>query len=121
MRILIIEDNAIQALTLEMIVKRLGFDQVEKAYSPKQAYEVLGDFQPDVMLVDINLGTEETGVDIVKKVQKNYPVRVLYITGNSDSYHKKLANETDYFGYMIKPIDPFQVKKILEKEQLLVS
>lgn len=121
MRILIIEDNAIQALTLEMIVKRLGFSEVEKAYSPKQADEVLADFQPDVMLVDINLGTEETGVDIVKKVQNNYPVRVLYITGNSDSHHRKLADETDYFGYMIKPIDPFQIKKVLEKAQLLAS
>lgn len=121
MRILIIEDNAIQALTLEMIVKRLGFNEVEKAYSPKQAYEKLENFLPDLMLVDINLGTEETGVDIVKKVQENHSVRVLYITGNSDTYHKKLAKQTDYFEYMVKPIDPFEVKKILEKEQLLAS
>ncbi len=121
MHILIIEDNAIQALTLEMIVKRLGFSEIEKAYSPKQAYEILGNFQPDLMLVDINLGTEETGVDIVKKVQKDHPVRVLYITGNSDSHHKNLADETDYFEYIVKPIDPFQIKKILEKEQLLAS
>ena len=121
MRILIIEDNAIQALTLEMIVQRLGFTKVEKAYSPSQAYDILENFTPDIMLVDINLGTEETGVDIVKKVQQKNPVRVLYITGNSDSHHKNLANETDYFGYMIKPIDPFQVKKILQKEELLAS
>ena len=121
MRILIIEDNAIQALTLEMIVKRLGFTEIEKAYSPEQAYEILENFHPDLMLVDINLGTEVTGVDIVKKVQKEHFVRVLYITGNSDSHHKQLANQTDYFGYMIKPIDPFQVKKVLEKEQLLAS
>lgn len=121
MRILIIEDNAIQALTLETIVKRLGLHEVKKAYSPKKAYEILENFEPDLMLVDVNLGTEETGVDIVKKVQKKYPVRVLYITGNSDSHHKNLVNETDYFDYLVKPIDPFQVKKILEKEQLLAS
>lgn len=121
MRILIIEDNAIQALTLEMILKRLGFADVEKVYSSKQAYEVLKNFQPDLMLVDINLGTEKTGVEIVKKVQQKHPVNVLYITGNSDSHHKQLVNETDYFGYIIKPIDTFQVKKILEKEQLLAS
>lgn len=121
MRILIIEDNAIQALTLEMIVKRLGFTEVQKAYSPKQANEILENFTPGLMLVDINLGSEETGVDIVKRVQQKTPVRVLYITGNSDSHHKSLANETNYFGYMIKPIDPFQVEQILQKEELLAS
>lgn len=121
MRILIIEDNAIQALTLETIVKRLGFHEVEKAYTPNQAEEILENFKPDLMLVDINLGTDITGVDIVRKVQKKQSVLVLYITGNSDTHHKALADETNYFGYMIKPIDPFQIKKILEKEKLLVS
>ncbi|MDZ7720356.1 MAG: response regulator [Balneolaceae bacterium] len=121
MRILIVEDNAIQALTLEMIVKRLGFTEVEKAYSPEQAHEVLENYEPDIMFVDINLGTEVTGVDIVKRVQQKHPVRVLYITGNSDSHHKNLADETDYFGYVVKPIDPVQIKDILSKEELLIS
>ncbi len=121
MRILIIEDNAIQALTLETIVKRLGFHNVEKAYNPNQANEILKNFKPDLMLVDINLGTEVTGVDIVRQVQQKHTVRVLYITGNSDTHHRNLADGTDYFGYMIKPIDPFQIKKVLEEEELLTS
>lgn len=121
MRILIIEDNAIQALTLEMIVKRLGFTEVEKVYTARHAYELLENFQPDLMLVDINLGTEETGVDVVKNVQKTLPVRVLYITGNSDVYHKKLADDTDYIGYMVKPIDPHKLQQTLIEEEIIVS
>lgn len=121
MRILIIEDNAIQSLTLETIVKRLGFNEVEKAYSAQQAFKILESFQPDLMMVDINLGSDVTGIDIVREVQKKRNVWVLYITGNSDSYHKALAEETDYFGYVIKPIDPFQLKKILEDKKLLTS
>lgn len=119
MRILIIEDNAIQALTLEMIVQRFGFSEVKKAYSAKQAYEILESFKPELMLVDINLGGEETGIDVVKKVQKNLPVRVFYITGNSDIHHKKMADETDYIDYLIKPIDPFRLKKVLIEEEIL--
>ncbi|MCG2589549.1 response regulator [Rhodohalobacter sulfatireducens] len=121
MRILIIEDNAIQALNLEMIVQRLGFADVEKVYSPPQAYEIMEHFTPDLMLVDINLGTDETGVDIVKNVQQKHPTLVLYITGNSDSHHKRMADETSYIDYIIKPIDPFQIKKVLENESLITS
>ncbi len=121
MRILIIEDNAIQALTLEMIVKRLGFTKVEKVYTAQHAYELLENFQPNLMLVDINLGAEETGVDIVKEVQKTTPVRVLYITGNSDMHHKKLAAQTDYMAYLVKPIDPLKLEQILIDEEIIAS
>lgn len=121
MRILIIEDNAIQALTLEMIVKRLGFTEVLKAYTAQNAYKLLENFTPDLMLVDINLGTEETGVDIVKNVQETHPVRVLYITGNSDIYHKNLADETNYIGYLVKPIDPYKLEQTLIEEEIIVS
>lgn len=119
MRILIIEDNAIQALTLEMIVKRLGFSEVKKAYSAQKAFEILENFEPELMLVDINLGSVETGVDIVKFAQERFPARVLYISGNSDIYHKSLANETDYIDYLIKPIDPHKLELILIEEQIL--
>lgn len=121
MKLLIIEDNAIQALTIEMIVKRLGFQEVQKAYSAKTAYKILEDFEPNIMLVDINLGTEETGIDIVKKVQQKIPARVLYITGNSDLHHKNKADGTNYFGYMVKPIDPKKLEKILSEEKALIS
>lgn len=119
MRILIIEDNAIQALTLEMIVKRLGISEVEKAYSPRQAYEILENFTPDLMLVDINLDSDETGIDIVKKVQLSTTVRVLYITGNSDIYHKNEAAGTNYIGYLIKPIDPSRLEQTLIEEEII--
>lgn len=116
MRILIIEDNAIQALTLEMILKNWGFSEVEKAFSSQQAFQKLNHFEPDLMLVDINLGSTDTGVDIVKKVQELNPVRVLYITGNSDEHHRNLAKETDHIGYMVKPVHPSKLKKILAEE-----
>lgn len=117
MRVLIIEDNAIQALALEMMVKRLGFERVEKVYSAEQAYELVENFQPDLMLVDINLGSEITGIDIVKEVQNKFSVNVLYITGNSDIRHKEIADETDFIGYLIKPIDPDKLKQtFIEKE-----
>lgn len=121
MKILIIEDNAIQALTLETIIKRLGFSEVKKVYTPQQAYKILESFQPDLMLVDINLGTEETGIDVVKSVQKNHPARVYYITGNSDLHHKTKADETNFTGYLIKPVDPHKLENMLAEEKAMMS
>lgn len=121
MRVLILEDNAIQALTLEMILKRLGLQEVKKAYNADQAYQHLDNFQPDLMLVDINLGSEETGIDVVRNVQDKFPVHVLYITGNSDIHHKQIAEGTDYIGYLVKPIDPDTLEKTLIEKQIITS
>lgn len=121
MRILIIEDNAIQALSLQMIVKRFGFSEVEKVFSAQEAMEYIEEFKPDLMLVDINLGSKISGIDIVKKAQKKRKVQVMYISGNSDSHHKKIADETNHIGYLIKPIDPIKLEKVLKENQILVS
>ena len=121
MQILIIEDNAIQALTLEMMLNQLGFTKVEKAYSAKKAYEILEHFKPDFMMVDINLECDESGIDVVKKTQERFDVPVLYITGNSDSFHRNLAKKTDYIDYIVKPVHLSQLKKILIKEKILTS
>ncbi len=121
MRILIVEDNAIQALSLQMIIKRLGYSEVEKVFSAQQALEFIEEFEPHLMLVDINLGSKISGIDVVKKAQEKRDVRVVYITGNSDDHHKKIAGETNHIGYLIKPIDPGKLEKVLSDQQIPLS
>lgn len=117
MRVLIIEDDMILALSLEIMLKKIGYTEIKKAHTGEKALETIVDFEPDLMLVDIFLGAGITGIDVVKKVQENKKVEVIYITGNSDEYHRKQAGETDYLSYMVKPITYTELKKVLEKEK----
>lgn len=116
MRVLIIEDDMILALSLEIMLKKIGYTEVKKAHTGEKALEAIVDFDPDLMLVDIFLGAGISGIDVVKKVQSERDIPVIYITGNSDDYHRKLADETDYISYLIKPITFTELKKILQKE-----
>lgn len=117
MRVLIIEDDMILALSLEIMLKKLGFTEVKKAHTGEKALEILVEFDPDLMLVDIFLGIGISGIDAVKKIQKEKEVPVIYITGNSDDYHRNLAYETDYISYLVKPITFTELKKALTKEK----
>ncbi len=121
MRVLIIEDDMILALSLEIMLKKLGFTEVKKAHTGEKALETIVDFKPDLMLVDIFLGAGISGIDVVKKVQEDRDVHVIYITGNSDDYHRNLADDTDYISYLIKPITFTELKKILQNEMLTQS
>lgn len=105
MRVLVIEDNAVLSLTLEVMLKKLGFSDIRKAYSPKEALAVIEEFEPELLLVDINLDSDLSGIDIVRIAQKKRPISVVYTTANSDQYHRELAKETPHEAYLIKPLN----------------
>lgn len=111
----------ILALSLEIMLKKLGYSEVKKAHTGEKALETMVDFKPDLMLVDIFLGVGISGIDVVKKIQQKESVPVIYITGNSDDYHRNLANETKYLSYLVKPITFTELKKALEKVDLCVE
>lgn len=121
MRVLIIEDDMILALSLEIMLKKLGYTQIRKAHTGEKALETMVDFKPDLMLVDIFLGVGISGIDVVKKIQEKEEVPVIYITGNSDDYHRNLADETDYVSYLVKPITFNELRKSLEREKIQVA
>jgi len=118
MRVLIIEDDMILALSLEIMLKKLGYTYIRKAHTGEKALETMVDFKPELMLVDILLGAGISGIDVVKKIQEKENIPVIYITGNSDDYHRNLADETDYLSYLVKPITFNELKKALDKENV---
>lgn len=105
MRVLVIEDNAVLSLTLEVMLKKLGFSEIQKAYTPKNALALIEEWEPDLLLVDINLDSDLSGIDIVRIAQKKRSVSVVYTTANSDQYHRELAKETPHDAYLIKPLN----------------
>lgn len=121
MRALIIEDDMILALSLEIMLKKLGFNEIKKTHTGEKALEEMVDFDPEILLVDIFLGPGISGIDVVRKIQKKRSVPVIYITGNSDDHHRELAGQTDYLGYLVKPITFTELKKSLEKDDIIVN
>lgn len=105
MRVLVIEDNAVLSLTLEVMLKKLGFTEIHKAYSPDEALELIDEIKPELLLVDINLDSKLTGIDVVKIAQQKYNFSVVYTTANSDKFHRELAKETQHEAYLIKPLN----------------
>jgi len=112
-KILIIEDDLILSLSLEMMLKRIGFTHIEKAETGEEALEILEQFNPDLLLVDIQLGVGITGIETVRKIQSSRSIPALYITGNSDTFFRAQAEETEFLDYLIKPITYRELNEVL--------
>lgn len=118
MEVLILEDDLILALSMELMLKKMGFNKVTKCITGEEAIEAVADKTPDLMLVDIQLGEGITGIEAVKEIQKTHDVPALYVTGNSDSYNRQLAAETNYISYLVKPVTFRELKFALDDMEI---
>ena len=112
-KILIIEDDLILALSLEMMLKRIGCEEIRKVETGEEAIEVARTFKPQLLLVDVQLGTGITGIEAVEIIQSELDVPALYVTGNSDDYFRSKAEKTKFIDYLIKPITYSELNEIL--------
>ncbi len=79
-RVLIIEDEPIIAMDIEGIVRDLGHDVVGVAVTRDEAVQMATDERPGLVLADIQLADDSSGIDAVKDILQNFSVPVIFIT-----------------------------------------
>ena len=79
-RILIIEDEPIIAMDIEMIVRDLGHDVVAVATTHAEAVAEAQKHQPGLVLADIQLADNSSGIEAVQEILTAMTVPVIFIT-----------------------------------------
>lgn len=101
-KILIVEDQFIEANDLQTILKRAGHQVIGIAKSVEQATNLLKKEVPDMVLLDIFLRGPLSGIDLAYKLSaRNIPF--IYISANSNHSTLEAAKATNPYGFLIKP------------------
>lgn len=79
-RVLIIEDEPIIAMDLETIVRDLGHDVTAVAVTRDEAVAEAIAHRPGLVLADIQLADDSSGIDAVKEILAKFSVPVIFIT-----------------------------------------
>ena len=79
-RILIIEDEPIIAMDIEMIVRDLGHDVVAVATTHVEAVAEAQKHQPGLVLADIQLADNSSGIEAVQEILQDVKLPVIFIT-----------------------------------------
>jgi DNA-directed RNA polymerase specialized sigma24 family protein/CheY-like chemotaxis protein len=79
-RVLIIEDEPIIAMDLETIVRDLGHDVTGVAVTRDEAVALAMENRPGLVLADIQLADDSSGIDAVKDILSEFDVPVIFIT-----------------------------------------
>jgi len=113
-KILLVEDEVIIAMNIKAILENYGFIDVNMVHSGEAAIDFINENIPDLILMDIILGSGIDGIKTITKIKKDYNIPVVYLTAHSDMSTFKKAQTTEPFGYIIKPIKDVELITTIE-------
>lgn len=104
-KILIVEDELLIAKVLRIQLEKMGYI-VENVSDGNIAFEKVQEMQPDIIIMDVYLKNNTTGIDAGKKIRKaGIQTPILYTTGNSYDSTMVDIKEITKVKLLIKPVD----------------
>jgi DNA-binding NtrC family response regulator len=108
-KILIVEDQFVEANDLKIILEGAGHEVTGVAKSYDHACVLLERVKPDIVLLDIYLKGKLTGIDLaIRLSSENIPF--IYLSANSNESVLEAAKATRPWGFLVKP---FRSKDVL--------
>jgi len=113
--ILIVDDDPDFSDLLKLLLKRLGYEKIYIANSFEDGKQFFKTKNPDLVILDIDLGTEKTGVDLgalFRSYRKELPI--IFITNN---YQEEVYEETIPIrpnAFLSKELSSLKVRQAVE-------
>ncbi|WP_247236495.1 LytTR family DNA-binding domain-containing protein [Telluribacter sp. SYSU D00476] len=113
-RVLAVEDDELHADVLRMVLDQLDYELINIASTSGEVMSLLKATKPDVLLMDIDLNGEESGIDLVRKINSLTDIPVIYLTSFKDDAVFRQARETMPEAYLTKPYEAENLRAAIE-------
>jgi CheY-like chemotaxis protein len=112
--VLIVEDEAIIAHDLSIRLEKLGYEVIASVPTGTDAIEKAGEYQPDIVLMDIMLKGEMDGIEAARIIRKRYRIPVIYVTAFTNTRTFRLIKRLYPYSYLTKPFEDIELKAVIE-------
>jgi PAS domain S-box-containing protein len=102
-KILIVEDEAIEAMDVQQRLKRLGYPLPDIAYNGAEGVRKAEQTRPDLILMDIMMPGELDGVAAAERIRARFDIPIIFLTAYADEKTLSRAKITAPYGYIVKP------------------
>jgi CheY-like chemotaxis protein len=110
LRVMIVEDQAILAMELEMVLVDSGCDVVGCAMDRASAFAIAERERPELALIDINLLDGMTGPQIAHRLVEEFGCAVVFLTANPEHIPDGFAGA---LGAVSKPFDEQTIRAVV--------
>lgn len=111
-RLLVVDDDRLVLATLCRGLQAAGYE-IESAQSVEEALSLLGDFRPDLALLDIRMGAVG-GFELARELQVRGGIPFMFLSAYGDDATVDEATELGAVGFLVKPIDIPQLTPAIE-------
>lgn len=112
-KILLVEDDAIEAMDLKLTLESFNYSVPYVASSGEEVVEKAAIIQPDLILMDIYLKGDMDGIEAASHI-KDLNIPVIYLTAHSEKSTVDRAKLTSPYGYLIKPFQASELHHTID-------
>jgi len=114
-RILIVEDEIINAYALKSNLAKYSYKECTIATNCKDALEAVKKSLPHFILMDINLNNHKDGIELAKEIYEKYRIPFAYVSGFLDLHAEERMKASSPSGIFSKPVSVKNIVSLIEK------
>lgn len=112
--IYIIEDEALYANQLMMLVDELDYELVGMADNSDTAFVEINKLRPDLLLMDIQVNGTMDGIELLSRINRENKVPAIFITSFTDKETFVRAKQENPYAYLSKPFNAHDLQRTIE-------
>jgi DNA-binding LytR/AlgR family response regulator len=113
-KVLLIEDDWIIAKEMAYNLQDLGFEVAGHIDNAEEAIKLVKTLQPDLVILDIDLAGEMTGIELAKQLKLEGNTPFIFLTALADSETVEKAKIAEPYAYLVKPVAPETLYSTIE-------
>lgn len=115
---MIVEDELIIAEDMREMLEDLGYEVVGVTGEPEEAMRLIAATDPDIAMLDITLGTQQSGLELARNIATRHHLPFVFCTSHADKATVSKATKLHPHGYLVKP---FEQKDLFSSIELALS
>ena len=113
-KVVLVEDDWIISKELSYSLADFGFEVLATFDTGEEAVKQIPVLAPDIVLIDIDLSGEMTGIDVGEKLKHQFNIPFIFLTALADPATIDKAKLVDPYAYLVKPVNPDSLYSTIE-------
>ena len=112
-RILVVKDERLIARDIFMQLRDLGYEPLGPAYTGEQAIEMAEKLRPNLVLMDVHLGSAMDGIEAAQTIRSKVGSPTVFLSAFTDSTNLERVKLTAPAGYLGKPFSEHELRDVI--------
>jgi len=102
-KILLVEDETVLALDIQRTLEADGHKVIAVVSSGDEAFQVISEKVPDLVLMDIHLEGKVDGYETAESIKNLAKIPIIFFSGSPNKKYRDLIVGNPYYHFLSKP------------------